>query len=472
MPSLKTLPALVLVALGAAAQTAPDQVTVEVAATDKSGFAKNLSAPDFKLWEDNKEQTITSAVTHPPEKHAVVLLFDNTTVPVRIQGDMRGYVQTFIDATSGPRNYMEVAAFFSGIRVLQPFTTNAALLKTALTDTASSAVLNSSGSASGVSASSSGRGGVRNGAQITGGTASPENEMKTEAMMESFRGLVESLAPIRGRKVIVLFSGGQSFSQEVTKYVDKVVDEANRNDVAIYGIAASNSGMAFVKTFADATGGTSITQTPNLPDALKQILAEQDQYYDVKFTPPGAGASPGVCHQLRVKIDTPGVEARSRKSYCAPKKADALAGTPTGKELDARLAGSAAGSLVASLQAPYFYGESNAAPARVVVALDTATSGIVFNKEKGKEHGELNAEAVAYRPDGSVSARFSETLPFDFADQKDADAFAKLPFHYENQLWLAPGQYTIKAVLSPSADVWGKAEQKITVEPAIPENLA
>ncbi len=86
-------------------------------------------------------------------------------------------------------------------------------------------------------------------------------------MMDSFRGLVESLAPIKGRKAIILFSGGQSFSQEVTKYVDKVLDEANKNNVAIYGIAASadNSGIAFVKTFADATGGTSIKQTPNLP---------------------------------------------------------------------------------------------------------------------------------------------------------------------------------------------------------------
>ncbi len=108
---------------------------------------------------------------------------------------------------------------------------------------------------------------------------------------------------------------------------------------------------------------------------------------------------------------------------------------------------------------------SRTAPqARINVVLDTATSGIAFHKEKGKEHGELNAEAVAYRPDGSVAARFSETLPFDFGDQKEADAFAKLPFHYENQLWLPPGQYTIKAVLSPSADVWGKAEQKVTVD--------
>ena len=479
MPSLKTLPALALVTLCAAAQTAPDQVTVEVAATDKSGFAKNLSAQDFKLWEDNKEQTIASAVVRAPGKHAIVLLFDNTTVSVRIQSDVRGYVEHFIDAAAGPRNYMEVAAFFSGIRVLQPFTTDAGLLKNALTDTESSAVMNSSGQSgvaggissaatSGRSSGSAGRASnqVRNGAQITGGTASPENEMKSEAMMESFQGLVESLAPIKGRKTIILFSGGQSFSQEVTKYVDKVIDEANKNDVAIYGIAASadNSGMAFVKTFSDATGGTSIKQTPNLPDALKQILQEQDEYYSVTFTPNNAGDPAGVCRDLRVKAETPGVEARARKSYCAPKKADALAGTPTGKELDARLTGNGAGSLGASLQAPYFYGESNTSQARVNVVLETATSGIVFHKEKGKEHGELNAEGAAYRPDGSVAARFSETLPFDFADQKEADAFAKLPFHYENQLWLPPGQYTIKAVISPSADVFGKAEQKVAVE--------
>ncbi len=102
------------------------ECTVEVAATDKSGFAKDLSAQDFKLWEDNKEQTVASAMVRPPGKHAIVLLFDNTTVSVRIQADVRGYVEHFIDAAAGPRNYMEVASkpSFSGIYVCVhgPFT--------------------------------------------------------------------------------------------------------------------------------------------------------------------------------------------------------------------------------------------------------------------------------------------------------------------------------------------------------------
>lgn len=478
MPHLKTLPILALVALSGFSQTSPDQQTVEVAATDKSGFAQNLTAKDFKISEDNKDETVTTAVVRPPGRHAIVLLFDNTTVTVRIQSDVRGYVSQFIDSVAGPRNYMEVASYFSGIRVIQPFTTDAAMLKASLTETQASAVLNSAGPSASVTAGrtpapTGGGNRVRNGAQITGGTASPENEMTSESMLESFRGLVQSLAPIKGRKVIVLFSGGQSFSQEVTKYANAVIDEANKDNVAIYGIATSsdNSGMAFVKTFADATGGTSVKQTPNLPEALKQIAEEQDKYYAVTFTPNNAGDPAGVCHQLRVRVEAPGVEARSRKSYCAPKAADALSGTPTGKELDSRLTGGAAGSLGASLQAPYFYDDSNNSQARVSVVLETATSGIVFRKEKGKVHGELNAAGAAYRPDGSVAARFSETLPFDFSDQKEADAFAKLPFHYENQLWLPPGQYTIKAVLSPSADLWGKAEQKITLEPRDPGKI-
>ena len=180
----------------------------------------------------------------------------------------------------------------------------------------------------------------------------------------------------------------------------------------------------------------------------------------VSFAP--AGGPAGTCHELRIKVETAGVDARARKSYCASKPADSLAGSPAGKELDAKLAGSAAGVLGASVQAPYFYSDG---AARVTVVLDAAASGIRFQKDKGKVRGELNAEGAAYRADGSVAARFSETIPFEFTDQKQGDAFAKLPYHYENQLTLPPGKYTVKAVISPSADVWGKGETSITVEP-------
>ncbi len=462
----KCVVSAILCVVSAAAQST-SQVVIDAVATNKAGFAKDLTAKDFKLWEDNKEQNVTGAVLEPSGKHAIVLLFDNTTVPVRIQGDVRGYVERFIDSSAGPNVYMEVANYVAGIKILQPFTTDAKLLKASLTGTAASAMAgNATGGAARVPSDSLGPGlpvgGSRGGSAIRGGDASGDDTMKSQAMMESMRGLIESLAPVKGRKAIVLFSGGQSFSQDATTEVNAALDAANKANVAIYGIAASNdnSGMAFAKTFADSTGGTAIKVTPSLPETLQQILQEQDSYYALTFTPSGGGA-PGACHQLRIRTDTAGVDVRARKAYCEMKGRDALAGTPAGKDLDAKLAGSGAGSLGLTVQAPWFY--AGGPQARVAVVMDSPALGVAFQKDKGKFRGVVNVAGAAYRGDGSVAAHFSEAVSEEFADRKEADAFSKSHYRYEAEMTLPAGSYTVKVAVSAGGDAWAKAETPLTV---------
>ncbi len=459
--------------------SATAQVTIDVVATNKAGIVRDLTAKDFKVFEDNKEQPVSGAALEPAGKRAIVLLFDNTTVSIRNQGDVRGYVERFIDASAGPNVYMEVANYITDIKVLQPFTTDGKLLKASLAGTAASSVLNSS-QAGGGSASASagggraggggGRSSVRDGSGIASGGASPENSMKSQAMMESLRGLVESMASIKGRKALILFSGGQSFSQDATVQVNAALDAANKANVAIYGIAASddNSGMAFAKTFADATGGTAMKATPSLPETLHQILQEQDAYYSVTFTPASGGDAPGACHQLRIKAETSGVDVRARKLYCES-RGDGLAGSAVGKDLDTKLAGSAAGSLGTSVRAPWFY---NGASTRVRIVMDVPAPGLKAQKEKGKFRAVVNVAGGAYRADGSVAAHFSEAVTEEFADQKQADAFSKQPFHYERDFTVPPGSYTVKAVVSPSADAWGKAETPLAIAAYEPGKFA
>ncbi len=441
--------------LSAYAQSVPDQTTLDVVATDKAGFVKGLTAKDIKVWVDSKEQSVTSAAIRSAEKHAVVLLFDATSISVQQQADIRGYVAKFIDAAVTPNTYMEVVTYSTGMTVLQPFTTNPALLKTALNGTAASTVASS--------AAGGGGGGATLGGRATGQTslgdssASGNDVMKSQQMMESLRAFLDSLAPVRGRKAVIFFTGGQAFSSDATVQVNNALDAANRANVAIYGVSDNT---AYAKTFSDATGGTSLKVTGSMPAALQQIIQEQDAAYAVAFSDPGGTG----CHQLRVKADPAGVDLRAAKSFCSPNKTDALAGTAAGKDLDARLGGTAAGNLGVSVQAPWFAGKGP--QTRVAVAIDAASSGMKFQKVKGGVHAELNAAGAAYHKDGTVAAHFSETLPFDFADQKQADAFLKLPFHYENQLMLSPGDYSIKAAISPGGDVFGKAEVPISIEGA------
>src|ERR1035438_4735105 len=96
--------------------------------------------------------------------------------------------------------------------------------------------------------------------------------------------------------------------------------------------------------------------------------------------------------------------------------------------------------------------------ARLNVAIDVPSDSLKFEKIKGKLHGEANVLGIAYASDGSAAARFSDTVHFDFAGQKELDAFHALPLHYEKQLHIAPGNYTFKVVFSAGAESFGKME--------------
>ena len=115
------------------------------------------------------------------------------------------------------------------------------------------------------------------------------------------------------------------------------------------------------------------------------------------------------------------------------------------------------------MQLPFFYTSPN--EARVNVAMEIATNDLKFEKEKGKFHAAVNVLGLAYLPDGSVGARFSDTLNLDFDDKKQAEAFKESPMHYENQFDVASGKYNLKVVYSSGGESFGKLEMPLTVDP-------
>ncbi len=79
---------------GAVIRTETKLVLVDTVVTDKKGnYIHDLEAKDFKVWEDNKEQQIKSfsfeagsASPSNPQKHYLVLFFDNSTMDFGAQG--------------------------------------------------------------------------------------------------------------------------------------------------------------------------------------------------------------------------------------------------------------------------------------------------------------------------------------------------------------------------------------------------
>lgn len=214
-------------------------------------------------------------------------------------------------------------------------------------------------------------------------------------------------------------------------------------------------------SLASGTGGFPILNTNDLLSGLQKIAREQDEYYLLGYAP--QDSPDGSCHTIKVKVERSGTEVRSRSGYCNVRPTDLLAGKPIEKDLESRASSTAApGNMGGTLEAPFFYTSSN--EARVNVAMEIPSASLNFDKVKGKYHADVNILGIAYKPDNSVGARFSDEVTLDL-EKDEWKKFTESPMHYENQFTLAPGQYKLTVVLSGGGQNFGKYETPLVVDP-------
>ena len=211
---------------------------------------------------------------------------------------------------------------------------------------------------------------------------------------------------------------------------------------------------------ADGTGGFVIVNNNDLLAGMERIAKEQTHYYVLGYSP--GSTSEGSCHTLRVKVERGGTVVRSRSGYCNVRAADMLAGKPEEKDLESRANGSQAGNVAASMTLPFFYTTPNTA--RVNLAMEIPPGSFKFDKQNGKQHATLNVLGLAYKADGTVAARFSDTLDIVQDGKKQVEEFNREPFHYENQFDIATGQYTLKVALTSGGDHFAKLEAPLAVD--------
>ena len=483
-------------------------VLVDAVVLDKKGkFVTDLAQKDFRIREDGKEQKLTgfsleSSGVSPerPTRHYIAMFFDTSTAGQTSQMTVRQEGIRFVEGFATPDRYMAVINynFDGGVHIAQNFTTDADLLKKALSMVQASANSTPTSASATPTARGSRGGGAATAANPTVDAFAYRN------MLQSLRSVIASLANIRGRKALVFFSGGMAVGGDLLSDIAATVDAANRANVAIYtigagpGAAGNSAGAAPASTsraargvqmpalgvdtmdaqsttsvLSEGSGGIAFLTTNDLAASLGKVAQEQDRYYLLSYTPT-IDSPEDSCHELKVKVDRSDLEVRARKSYCTSKPADLLSGKPAGTALEARAASAAPGNIAAKMQLPWFYTAPNVA--RVNVAMEIFPSSMKFQKEKGgKLHGEFDLQGVAYKADGTAAARVGDVVKFDFETQQQVDAFLQMPYHYENQFEVAPGQYTFRmAFTSGSADAqgFGKVEMPLNVAPWNGETLA
>lgn len=573
-------------------------VLIDSVVTDKKGaYVRDLTKKDFKLWEDGKEQQLSTfqyqadgSPASASQKHYLVLFFDNSTVTPANQIYARQAATKFIESNAGPNRLIAIVEFGGSLRVAQNFTDDSDRLKKVV---------------SGVKFSSTSPNETSTGLSGPGFT-----NYSTRNVLGALRNMAKGLAQVPGRKTLVFLSGGFRLTPDTLTDLTAAVDACNHSNVAVYpidvrglagptvgaigplggllrspglamlnaellsplafqikggggapsggsstggspgagntggtrapsagggvnpgagasspggartgappsigtsnpgtgnrgGVTPNNGGGGFnnnnnnqnqlnninqnrlrnlipptdrplggvqdvLYDLANGTGGFVIVNTNDLLGGMEKIGREQDQYYILGYVPTKE-LEPGACHSIKVKVDRGGAVLRYRTGYCDAKTVDILSGTPTQRELEARLSGTATPTVQASIQTPFFYISPNTA--RVSVALDIPGEGMKFVKDKGKFQTKMNVIGIAYLPDGAVAARFSDTVKFSLEDKKAVENFAGQTFHYEKQVEMASGKYVLKVIFSSAADSFGKLETPLSVDPWEPKQF-
>lgn len=254
--------------------------------------------------------------------------------------------------------------------------------------------------------------------------------------------------------------GGRTGGGPVNTNMNNPLNNANTRLLLPKFPESATTNQQVMYMLADGTGGFVIHDTNDLAGGLDRIGKELNEHYVLGYEP--EDSEEGSCHSLQVKVNRSGTSVRARTGYCNVKPRDLLAGNPVEKTLEARATGAQGGNIAAAMQVPYFYTGTNTA--RVNVAIDFPVDSVKFNKEKGKFRAEMNILGIASTKEGTVGARFSDTVKLEFQDKKEMQAFQEKPYHYENQFEIASGQYNLKVVVNESSDSFAKLELPLAVD--------
>jgi VWFA-related protein len=211
-------------------------VLVDTVVTDKKGnYVRDLAQNDFKVWEDGKEQPLTSfsfedssASPANARPHYMVLFFDNSTMDMGDQAKARDAAAKFIDANAGPDRLMAIADFGGNVHISQNFTADGSRLKQVVMGIKTSAVSPNAQNPVMV-------------ASLAPPTLGPslgnaEADFGVHTVLLALRSLAKSLSTVPGRKTLVMLTSGFPLSVEYQSELTAVIDSCNKANVAIYPI--------------------------------------------------------------------------------------------------------------------------------------------------------------------------------------------------------------------------------------------
>ncbi|MBV9156261.1 MAG: VWA domain-containing protein [Acidobacteriaceae bacterium] len=253
-------------------------VLVDTIVTDKKGnYIRDLTAKDFRVWEDNKEQDVESFSFEADPKsplnnqtHYLILFFDNSTPEYANQIQARQAALKFIDANAGPNRLIAVVDFGGSLRVAQNFTADTERLKQVVNGVKFSTV-SPNGELASLGNPQLGR---------------AEADFGARDVLLALRSLAKSLAQVPGRKTLVFLSAGFILDPELRSELTAVIDACNKANVAIYPID--------IRGLVAASIHPPVNPFPDQPGALPSGRTDVSAFLrTVSYSPQHGGGSGG-----------------------------------------------------------------------------------------------------------------------------------------------------------------------------------
>jgi VWFA-related protein len=311
---------------------APERIYLDVVVTPKSGPpVAGLQQQDFTLLDNNAPRPLAtfSAVSGPQAPVKVILVVDAVNASYETVGFERDQIDKFLLANGGELSYPTALALVTdtGTQIQQGTSTSGKELSDSLTKntTALRTIRRSSG--------------------VYGA------EERFQISLKALSGLVAREQTQPGRKIILwvspgwpLFSGPriQLDSRQQQQLFSEItgLSAALRNArVTLYSIdpLGSNEGlmrthfyMEFLKgvtnpskaeyadlalqVLATQSGGLVLNANNDITGLLHQAVEDAKAFYELSFEP-RPGDHPAEYHQIQIKLDKPGLIARTRTGY-------------------------------------------------------------------------------------------------------------------------------------------------------------
>jgi Ca-activated chloride channel family protein len=269
-------------------------VNILFTVADRKGkFVTNLKKDDFRVFEDDKVQSITNFSSESNLPLTIALLVDTSgSIRDKLRFEEEAAIEFFYSTLQRGKDKALVISFDSGVELLQDFTDDPEKLANQVRK-------------------------IRAG----GGTSLYD---------AIYLAVNQKLSGQGGRRIVILITDGDDNSSRVS--MTETLEASQKNDVTIYAISTNSAaffgskeqerGDKTLKKFSEETGGKSFfpLKIEDLASSFLDIHDELRSQYQIGYRPLNAKQD-GTYRKIRVDVMDKRYKARARAGYYMPKAA-------------------------------------------------------------------------------------------------------------------------------------------------------